>query len=63
MAISKNKKRLQIVVDKALAEHIERMAKDNRKSVSAMSCYLLQQGCYREEGKGTRESIYNVKRN
>ena len=63
MAISKNKKRLQIVVDKALAEYIERMAKDNRKSVSAMSCYLLQQGYYREEGKRTRESIYNVKRN
>ena len=63
MAISKNKRRLQVVIDKTLADNIERMAKDNRKSVSSMSCYLLQQGYYREEGKRIRELIYNVTSN
>lgn len=60
MALSKDKYRIQIVIDKCFFDNIDDMAKKNNKSISKVAAELLKKGYNVLEAERVRRQIFNV---
>lgn len=63
MALSKDKYRIQIVVDKCFFDDISDIAKKNNKSISKIAAELLKKGYNVLEAERVRRQIFNAKSN
>ena len=60
MALSKDKYRIQIVVDKCFFDNIDDIAKKNNTSISKVAAELLKRGYNVLESEKIRRQIFNV---
>ena len=60
MALSKDKYRIQIVVDKCFFDNISDIAKKNNKSISKVAAELLRKGYNVLESERIRRQMFNV---